>query len=104
MIWWLLTGMTVITFTNRYAFFAQALRYQPSEQIKHFLSYSSYAVLTSIWAPIVFNYAPAQGLEHAGFDYVVASSLAALLSFLRVKSILVVLISISAFFLIRHFV
>lgn len=102
MIWWLLTGMTAITFANRYVFFAQVVRYQPSEQIKRFLSYSSYAVLTAIWAPIVFEYNPTQGLDYAGIDYLAASSLAALLSFLRIRSILVVILSIGTFFLIRY--
>ena len=102
MIWWLLMGMTVITFANRYAFFAQIIRYQPSEQVQRFLSYSSYAVLTAIWAPIVFDYNPNQGVGHAGLDYLIASALAAFLSFIRVKSIVVVLTSIGAFFLIRY--
>ncbi len=102
MIWWLLIGMTVITFLNRYVFFAQTVRYQPSEQIKRFLSCSSYAVLTAIWTPIVFNYSPSEGFGHGGVDYLIASALAAVLSYMRVKSILVVLTSIGAFFLIRY--
>ena len=104
MIWWLLTGMTLITFANRYAFLAQTVRYRPSQQIKRFLSYSSYAVLTAIWTPIVFNYHPSQGFSHAGIDYLVATALAALLSFMQVKSIIVVLTSIGAFFLIRYYI
>lgn len=102
MIWWLLIGMTIITFANRYVFLARTVRYQPSDQVKRFLSYSSYAVLTAIWAPIVFNYNHNDGLSHAGSDYLIASALAALLSVLRVKSIVVVLTSIGVFFLIRY--
>ena len=62
-------------------------------------------MLTAIWAPIVFNFDPDQGtLGHAGSSYLIASLLAAVLSFARIPSILVVITSISAFFLIRYLV
>jgi len=92
MTWWILAGMSTITFVNRVAFFARFLHYKPTARVKRFLSYSSFAILTSIWTPIVFKidyttggYATA--LSHAGWDYLLAGALAACLSIARVKSI-----------------
>ncbi len=103
MTWWVLMGMGVITFLNRYAFFARALRYKPSANARRFLSYSSFAILTSIWTPIVFSVDYASGFSHAGWDYLLAGSLAAVLSVARIKSIFVVILSAALFFCLRYF-
>ncbi len=99
--WWAITGMALITFFNRYAFFADFVRYSPGAKVKRFLSYSSYAVLTAIWAPIVFSVDTQTGFTHAGADYLIGVSVAAALSLLRVPSIVVVLTSAAVFFGIR---
>lgn len=99
--WWLLLGMTAITYLNRYAFFARGLRYQPSEPIRQLLSYSSYAILTAIWAPIVFKLDTNTSLTHAGWDYLIGATLAGALTMLKVPSIVVVVLSISVFFGLR---
>lgn len=108
MIWLTITCMALITFVNRYAFFVEGLRYQPSVKVKRFLSYSSYAVLTSIWAPILFQLdfreGSLAGLSYAGLDYLIAASLAAVLTMLYVRSIIVVLLSSGVFFCLRLFV
>jgi len=101
MTWVLIAGMTVITFANRYAFFAKAISYVPSERMRRFLSYSSYAILTSIWAPIIFNVDYQKGFSHAGWDYLFAGTVAAILSLMRVKSIVVVILSAAIFFGLR---
>jgi len=100
----LIVGMSVITFVNRFAFFSQMIKYQPSVKAKRFLSYSSYAILTAIWAPIVFSAGSASefGFSHAGLDYLLASVLAAVLSIARIKSIFVVLLSTGLFFSLRY--
>ena len=104
MTWLLICGMTAITFGNRYAFFARYIRYHPSPRFRKFLNYSSYAILTSIWTPIVFGFSESGGFEHAGVDYLLASALAAILAIMRVPSIVVVLLSTALFFGIRFFV
>ncbi|MFT5571906.1 MAG: branched-subunit amino acid transport protein [Cryomorphaceae bacterium] len=104
MIWWTIFAMAGITFYNRYAFFARALAYQPSAGLKQFLGYSSAAVLTSIWAPIVFQVDSSFTFSHAGWDYLIAATLAALLSFARVLSIVTVMLSAATFFGLRFFV
>ena len=103
-VWALLIGMTAITFLNRYAFFPQQLRYTPGERVRRLLSYSSYAILTALWAPIIFKYEIPTGLQLAGWDYLIAASLACILSVLRVPSIIVVLVSASVFFGLRWFI
>lgn len=99
--WTLLFGMTIITFWNRYAFFSESVRFVPGVRLKRFLSYSSYAILTAIWTPILFNYNQPSGFDNAGADYLIAASVAAALSFLKLPSIVVVLISTGLFFLLR---
>ena len=101
MMWWTLSGMAVITYLNRYAFFSGFVRYTPGSKMKRLLSYSSYAVLTAIWAPIVFSYDLQQGVQHAGVDYLIGTALAAMLTALRLPSIVVVLISTAVFFGVR---
>lgn len=102
--WWLLVGLSAITFANRYAFFAAAIRYQPGAKTRRFLSYSSFAILTSIWTPILFQYDAQDGISHAGSEYLLAGSLAAVLSIARFRSIVVVLLSTSVFFVLRFII
>ena len=102
--WWLLLGMTTITFYNRYAFFFKGLQYQPGPNIRRLLSYSIYAILTAIWAPIIFSFdSTSAGFTHAGWDYIIGASLAGLLSMLRVPGIIVVIVCAIVFFGIRFF-
>lgn len=101
MSWILIFGMAMITFLNRFAFFAQSISYRPGEKVRKFLSFSSYAILTSIWAPILFGYSVERGVSIAGLDYLLAALVAAILSFLRVTSIVVVLSSTTLFFALR---
>ena len=103
MTWLLIIGMSVITFANRYAFFVKALGYLPSENMRRFLSYSSYAILTSIWTPILFEFDYQAGFSHAGWDYLLAGTVAASLSLMRVRAIVVVVLSAAIFFGLRFF-
>jgi branched-subunit amino acid transport protein len=102
MTWFMIFGMTAITFLNRYAFFAEAVQYQPSLRVRKFLSFSTYAVLTAIWAPVLFSFDAVNGLQSAGLDYSLSASLAALMAFMRVRSILVVIVSTTVFFALRY--
>ena len=101
MTWALVFGMAMITYANRYLFFARSIEYHPGARIQRLLSYSSYAVLTAIWTPLVFSYEKGQGVQHAGIDYLLGASVAAILTALRLPSILVVLISTGVFFGLR---
>jgi len=99
----LILGMSFITFINRYAFFIQAFIYEPGDNAKRFLSYSTYAILTAIWAPIIFSFQPEKGVSIAGWDYLIAASAAALMSLIRIHSLFVVIISVGIFFLLRFY-
>jgi len=103
MTWLLICCMALITFSNRYLFFASSIHYSPSPKLQRFLSYSAVSVLTAIWAPIVFQYDGQYSFEAAGFDYLVGTSLAAILAFFRIQSMIVVILSVTVFFLLRFF-
>ena len=103
MIWLLLLGMALITFANRYLFFSAVIDYSPGPKFKRLLSYSSYSVLTAIWASIIFHLDGQSEFQLAGFDYLLAAPFAGLLSFYQVASIIVVLLSPTLFFLIRFY-
>ena len=98
---WLLLSFAAITFLNRYAFFAESLRYSPGTRTRRFLQYSSYAVLTAIWTPLVFEIDKGNLSWVTGWDYFLAATLAAVLTLMRVRSMAVVLLSIGAFFALR---
>jgi len=99
--WLLLFCMASITFFNRYLFFSSSVKYLPGPKVRRFLSYSSFSVLTAIWAPIMFRFDGHTQIEVAGVDYLFAGSLAAVLSVCKVSSIIVVLLSTTVFFIIR---
>ncbi len=102
MSWWAIIGMAVITFLNRFAFLSPGVNYAQSEKLTRFLSFASLAVLTAIWVPIVIDFNPTQGgLSTAGWDYLLASLLAMILSLARLNSLLVVVLSSVCFFTIR---
>ena len=101
MTWLTIVAMAVITFGNRYLFFSETISFQPGPRTRLFLTYSSYAIMTSIWTPIVLGYSPAGGLSHLGNDYVIGAIAAMLLTWLQFRTILVVLISTGLFFVVR---
>jgi len=103
MIWLTLSGMACITFFNRVVFLLQWLAYKPNDKLTRFLSFSSLAVLTAIWVPIVFQASSGGELGIAGWDYLIGTLVAAILSLLRAHSLLVVLLSSGVFFLIRFY-
>ena len=104
MTWLTLYGLATITFLNRFAFFSEKVRYTPGENVRRFLGFSTYAILTSIWAPIIFSFDADVGFSYAGNDYLIAASVAAILAFSRVQSIVVVLVSTVLFFLLRFII
>jgi len=99
---WLLIGlMTAVTFSVRYVFFAQAIRYQIGPRVKLLLRYSSFSILTALWTPIIFQYELVTGFSYAGGDYLIAAAVAVLMAVLRVNTLTVVLVSVGSFFVLR---
>ncbi len=56
MIWLLLFLMALITFYNRYALMSPRLRLTLGDNAQRLLKYTAPAVLTGLWAPIVFTH------------------------------------------------
>lgn len=80
-------AMTLIVFLSRYLFLEPAIPLRLNSTAQRILSYSSPAVLTAIWAPIVFL---PEGQLNTGINnpYFIAALLAALLAW-KSKSILI---------------
>ena len=90
--WLLLLAMSMVTFVNRYAFFARTIRWQAGKKVQRLLEYSIYSVLTAIWVPIVSN-------AQATFQpaYILGALFAIVLSCAKLPSIVVVLVSSGVF-------
>ncbi|GHA02057.1 hypothetical protein GCM10008090_09130 [Arenicella chitinivorans] len=105
MSWLVVIGLTAITFVNRYLFFSNQLKLRLGVRGQRFLRYSSFAVLTAIWVPIVIRleYRPMH-LDIAGWDYLIAAAVAGVLTLMRVPALFVVLVSSALFFCLRFWV
>ncbi len=101
MVWLMIVLMAVVTYANRVLFLLDSVKIEPSPKFNVFLSYSAYAVLTAIWAPIVFSFDINQGFGSAGGDFLLGTTVAAVLTLFRVPSIMVVLLSIGVFAAVR---
>jgi branched-subunit amino acid transport protein len=102
MTWLIVCGLTAITFFNRYLFFSGRLTITLGIRAQRFLRYSSFAVLTAIWVPIIFQLDyESMRVGVAGWDYIIAASLAGLLTVVRVPALFVVLLSSAVFFCLR---
>ncbi len=101
MIWLTICGMACITYLNRFAFLIQSFKYAPSESVRRMLAFSSLAVLTAIWTPIVFSFDASSGFSISGWDYLLAGLLAVILCLFRLPSLFVVITSTLVFFLLR---
>ena len=100
-VWITIFAMAVVTFSNRYVFFAAGVRYTLGSRMQRLLSYSAYAIMTAIWAPIIVAFEPGSGFHSAGYDYALAACLAAVMAILRIRTIIVVLVSSALFFILR---
>lgn len=60
-VWITLLAMSGITFTCRYLFLSHTITLELNEPLRRFLHFTAPAVLTAMWAPIVFNSGAAKG-------------------------------------------
>ncbi|WP_064608027.1 AzlD domain-containing protein [Photobacterium sp. J15] len=103
MIWLTIFLMTLIVFSSRYMFLAPKLPLKLNAEAQKLLSYSSPAVLTAIWAPIVFLHEgkPEITLQ---IPYLISAVIAALIAW-KTKNVLVTaVISMTVFFLLTTFI
>ena len=100
MSWSLLLLMALLVFVSRYLFLEPRLPIRLGPRTLHFLHYTGPAVLTAIWAPIVFNQ---QGNLALSLDnpYLVAAGLATILALTTRNVLLTTIISMALFFWIK---
>lgn len=96
MIWVTILLMTLIIFMSRYIFLAPNLPLKLNNESQKFLSYSSSAVLTAIWAPIVFVHDNNIDLDLDN-PYLISALLAATISW-KTKNVLVTAVFSMCFF------
>ncbi|SHO57072.1 AzlD domain-containing protein [Vibrio quintilis] len=89
-----------VVFFSRYFFLAPGVPFRPGAGLQRFLSYSGPAVLTVIWAPIVFM--PDQKLWMNWHNPYLWSALLAGLIAWKTKNVLFTTISSMTVFLVLH--
>ncbi|CAH8194503.1 MULTISPECIES: AzlD domain-containing protein [Vibrio] len=95
-------AMTALVFTSRYLFLEPKLPLRLSPAIQRLLSYSSPAVLTAIWAPIVFM--PETDLWiNAHNPYLWAAALAGLIAW-KTKNVLLTTVASMVVFLVLNLI
>ncbi len=98
MTWLLIFTMALITFYNRYALMSPRLKLTLGDNAQRLLKYTAPAVLTGLWAPIVFT-------EHHQLNtditnpYLVAGFVTVVLSRFVKAPLLVVGLGMGAFFM-----
>ncbi|NAW64290.1 AzlD domain-containing protein [Photobacterium halotolerans] len=100
MIWLTILTMTLIIFASRYLFLDPRLPIKLNYQTQRFLSYSSPAVLTAIWAPIVFL--PDNKTIDLTYTnpYLIGAVVAALIAWKTKNVLLTAVISMTVFFIV----
>ncbi len=95
-------AMTALVFMSRYLFLEPKLPLRLSANLQRFLSYSSPAVLTAIWAPIVFTHEKSLWFDSIN-PYIWASLLAGILAW-KTKNVLLTTVASMAVFLLLNLV
>lgn len=93
-------AMTVLVFMSRYLFLEPKLPLRLSPKMQRVLNYSGPAVLTAIWAPIVFTHEKSLWLNSTN-PYIWASLLAGILAWKTKNVLLTTMISMAVFLLLN---
>jgi branched-subunit amino acid transport protein len=102
MIMWSILAMTVLVFLSRYLFLEPKLPLRLNPAAQRLLAYSSPAVLTAIWAPIVFM--PEKELWLAPSNpYLIGAIAAALLAWKTKNVLLTTIVSMVLFLCLKLF-
>ena len=93
--------MASITFTCRYFFFANVVHYALHPEIKRLLKFTAPAVLTAMWAPIIFV---SEGhLNSVDDAYFISGVITILAAILIPRTLPVIVIGLICFGLLRFF-
>ena len=101
MIWITIITMAILVFCSRYIFLAPKLPITLNAEAEKFLSYASPAVLTSIWAPIVFLPNGELSLTWSN-PYLIAAILAAITAWKSKSILLTAVLSMAVFFTLQY--
>ncbi|WP_299018288.1 AzlD domain-containing protein [uncultured Photobacterium sp.] len=101
MIWLIIFSMATVIFISRYLFLEPRLPVRLNSQVQRLLSYSSPAVLTAIWAPIVFMPEGELSVSISN-PYLIAAVVAAVLAWKTKNVLLTAVISMALFFVLHH--
>ncbi|MGO2507558.1 AzlD domain-containing protein [Vibrio hibernica] len=93
-------AMTVVVFLSRYLFLEPRLPVKLNAKAQRLLSYSSPAVLTAIWAPIVFVHDDKLALSLSN-PYLIAAIIAATVAWKTKNVIATTVISMGCFFVLN---
>lgn len=100
MIWTTILLMAVIVFVSRYLFLEPRLPIRLGPRVLHFLHYTGPAVLTAIWAPIVFHREGELNLALSN-PYLIAAIFTAILAVVTRNVLLTTVLGMTLFFVIR---
>lgn len=96
-------ALTLLVFASRYLFLEPGLPLKLGHKTQRFLSYASPAVLTAIWAPIVFI--PDGKLDLSAHNpYLLGALVAALIAWKSKNVLLTTIISMILFLLLKVWV
>ena len=99
--WWMLLGMTAITFSCRYLFFARSINFELSPRLKRALTFAAPSVLTAMWVPIVFLGHENSELDLLYSPFLYAGLIAIILS-LKIKNTLIVVMTAMSIFVLLN--
>jgi len=100
MTWFTLLAMAALVFVSRYIFLEPKLPIRLGPRILHFLHYTGPAVLTAIWAPIVFHQNGELNLE-INNPYFIAAVVAAILAITTRNVLITTVLSMALFFMLK---
>ena len=92
--------MTALVFTSRYLFLEPKLPIRLGTRTQKILSYASPAVLTAIWAPIVFIPEGELGLSPEN-PFLLAAIVAVIIAYLTKNVLLTTIVSMAVFLVLR---
>ncbi len=95
--------MAAIIFCSRYVFLEPRLPIKLSSSTLKFLSYSAPAVLSAIWAPIVFIQQHTLDISFNN-NYLICAIVAVILAITTRNTLLTTVLSMSLFFVLRFYV
>ncbi len=97
-VWLIIALMSCITFAMRFAFLTNYMQSGLSKPVKEFLSFTAPAVLTAMWAPIVFMPEVTEQHEHLSVNpYLVAGVFTIGLSLITQRTMVIVAAGMAAF-------